>query len=122
MGPGMVVGEELSETIRSYVDLQKDTPNAKYTKKALKFYQGLASRAVAGGFAVDIFACSLDQVGLYEMKVLADKSGGYMVMGDSFSMHVFKDSFRHVFDCDESGYLNLGFNAKMEVFCSREFK
>merc|ERR1719316_2644816 len=43
-------------------------------------------------------------------------------MSDSFSMHVFKNSFRKMFDCDEAGYLNLGFNAKIEVFTSREFK
>lgn len=122
VGPGMVVGEELAETIRSHLDLQKETPNAKYTKKALKFYASLASRAVACGFAVDIFACSLDQVGLYEMKVISDKTGGFMVMSDSFSMHVFKDSFRKVFEPDETGYLKLGFNAKIEVFTSREFK
>uniref|UniRef100_A0A7S4RUH7 Protein transport protein SEC23 n=1 Tax=Alexandrium monilatum TaxID=311494 RepID=A0A7S4RUH7_9DINO len=122
VGPGMVVGEELKETIRSHLDLQKETPNAKYTKKALKFYTSLASRAVSSGFAVDIFACSLDQVGLYEMRVVADKTGGFMVMSDSFSMHVFKDSFRKVFDCDEAGYLQLGFNAKIEVLTSREFK
>jgi len=122
VGPGMVVGEELAETIRSHLDLQRETPNAKHTKKALKFYTSLASRAVSCGFAVDIFACSLDQVGLYEMKVLADKTGGYMVMSDSFSMGVFKDSFRKMFDCDENGYLQLGFNAKIEVFTSREFK
>merc|ERR1719336_1303849 len=122
VGPGMVVGEELAETIRSHLDLQRDTANAKYTKNALKFYTSLASRAVAAGFAVDIFACSLDQVGLHEMKVVADKTGGFMVMSDSFSMHVFKDSFRKVFDFDEAGYLKLGFNAKIEVFTSREFK
>jgi protein transport protein SEC23 len=118
----MVVGEELAETIRSHLDLQKDTSNARYTKKALKYYATLAQRAVNAGIAVDIFACSLDQVGLYEMKVVTDKSGGYMVMSDSFSMHVFKDSFRKVFDCDESGYLNQGFNAKVEIFTSREAK
>ncbi|CAJ1416637.1 unnamed protein product [Effrenium voratum] len=122
VGPGMVVGEELAEAIRSHLDLQKETPNAKYTKKALKFYASLASRAVACGFAIDIFACSLDQVGLYEMKVVSDKTGGFMVMSDSFSMHVFKDSFRKVFEPDETGYLKLGFNAKIEVFTSREFK
>jgi len=122
VGPGMVVGEELKETIRSHLDLQKDNANAKYTKKALKYYTSLASRAVSAGFAVDIFACSLDQVGLYEMKVVADKTGGYMVMSDSFSMSVFKDSFRKMFDCDDQGYLNLGFNGKIEVFTSREFK
>jgi len=122
VGPGMVVGEELAETIRSHLDLQKDTANAKYTKKALGFYTGLATRAVAAGFAVDIFACSLDQVGLHEMRVLAEKTGGYMVMSDSFSMHVFKESFRKVFDCDAAGYLQLGSNAKIEVFTSRDFK
>lgn len=122
VGPGMVVGEELAETIRSHLDLQKDNSNARYTKNALKYYASLAQRAVTAGIAVDIFACSLDQVGLYEMKVVTDKSGGYMVMSDSFSMHVFKDSFRKVFECDESGYLMQGFNAKIEVFTSRECK
>jgi len=122
VGPGMVVGEELVETIRSHLDLQKDKPNARYTKPAIKFYSTLASRAVACGFAVDIYACSLDQVGLYEMKVMSDKTGGYMVMSDSFSMSVFKESFRKMFDCDEAGYLQLGFNAKVDVFTSSDFK
>jgi len=45
-----------------------------------------------------------------------------MVMSDSFSMSVFKDSFRKVYDCDENGYLQLGFNARIGVFTSREFK
>lgn len=122
VGPGMVVGEELAETIRSHLDLQKEKQNARHTKPALKFYSSLASRAVSCGFAVDIFACSLDQVGLYEMKVIPDTTAGYMVMSDSFSMHVFKDSFRKIFEPDEAGYLQLGFNAKLEVFTSREFK
>merc|ERR1719199_2025767 len=52
VGPGMVVGEELSETIRSHLDLSKNNPNAKYTRPALKFYTSLASRAVAAGFTV----------------------------------------------------------------------
>jgi len=122
VGPGKVVGEELKETIRSHLDLQRDNDNAKHTKNALKFYASIASRAVSCGFAVDIFACSLDQVGLYEMKVICDRTGGYMVMSDSFSMHVFKDSFKKVFDCDAQGYLQQGFNAKITVFTSREFK
>ena len=58
----MVVSEELSETIRSHLDLQKENPNAKHTKAALKYYTGIAQRAVNAGIAVDIFACSLDQV------------------------------------------------------------
>jgi len=43
-------------------------------------------------------------------------------MSDSFSVHVFKDSFRKVFDVDEQGYLQLGFRAEVEVFTSREYK
>lgn len=122
VGPGMVVGEELSETIRSHLDLRKDTANAKHTNKALTFYVGLASRAVACGVAVDIFAASLDQVGLYEMRVLAERSGGHVVMSDSFSTHVFKGSFRKMFESDDFGYLLHGFNAKIEVSTSRDFK
>mmetsp|Transcript_43794 Transcript_43794/g.94328 ORF Transcript_43794/g.94328 Transcript_43794/m.94328 type:complete len:740 (+) Transcript_43794:148-2367(+) len=122
VGPGMVVGEELAETIRSHLDLQKDRPNAKYSKAASKFYGSLASRAVSSGIGLDIFACSLDQVGLHEMKVMSDKTGGYMVMSDSFSMSVFKDSFRKMFDCDENGYLQIGFNAYVDIFTSPDFK
>lgn len=122
IGPGMVVGEQLKETIRSHLDLHNGNANAKYTKKALQFYTSLASNAVACGFAIDIFACSLDQVGLYEMKVAAERTGGYMVMSDSFSMHVFKDSFRKVFEQDSAGYLQQGYSAKVRIFTSREFK
>lgn len=122
IGPGIVVGEELLETIRSHQDLQKERPNARYTKNAMKFYSGIATRAIACGFAVDIFACSLDQVGLHEMAVLVDKTGGSIVMGDSFSMSVFKDSFRKMFDCDDAGYLRVGFNACIDVLASSEIK
>ena len=36
-GPGMVVGEELKNPIRSHHDIEKD--NAKFMKKALKHYE-----------------------------------------------------------------------------------
>lgn len=55
--------------IRHHLDLQKETDHAKYVKKALQFYTELADRAVLAGHAVDILACSLDQVGLYELRV-----------------------------------------------------
>lgn len=45
-----------------------------------------------------------------------------MVMSDSFAVAVFKESFRKMFDCDQFGYLSQGFNAKLEIFTSREFK
>ncbi|XP_055389012.1 LOW QUALITY PROTEIN: uncharacterized protein LOC129618233 [Condylostylus longicornis] len=121
-GPGQIVGTSLNEVIRHHLDLQKETENAKYVKKALRYYTELADRAVAAGHAVDIFACSLDQVGLYEMRVCSDKTGGFVVMSDSFSMNVFKDSFRKIFEADSTGYLQHAYNAKLEVLCSRELK
>ena len=44
-------------------------------KKANKFYEGVSKRAAANGHAVDIYACALDQVGLYEMKHLCNLTG-----------------------------------------------
>lgn len=57
-----VVDLPLAESIRHHLDLQKDNQNARFVQKALKMYTSLANRAVRAGCAVDIFACSLDQV------------------------------------------------------------
>lgn len=43
-------------------------------------------------------------------------------MSDSFSMNVFKDSFRKIFEADATGYLQHAYNAKLEVLCSKELK
>ncbi|KAF4591521.1 protein transporter SEC23 [Ophiocordyceps camponoti-floridani] len=63
-GPGMVVGAELREPIRSHHDIDRD--NVKYYKKALKFYENLAKRTAHNGHIIDIFAGSLDQQEGYE--------------------------------------------------------
>jgi protein transport protein SEC23 len=39
----------------------------------------------------------LDQVGLLEMRVCIEKTGGQMVLGDSFGQSVFKESLRRMF-------------------------
>lgn len=39
------------------------------TQAACKFYEGLTDKAMQNCHVVDIFACSLDQIGLLEMKV-----------------------------------------------------
>eukprot|EP00382_Lankesteria_abbotti_P000862 CAMPEP_0113845098 /NCGR_PEP_ID=MMETSP0372-20130328/576_1 /TAXON_ID=340204 /ORGANISM="Lankesteria abbotti" /LENGTH=611 /DNA_ID=CAMNT_0000814119 /DNA_START=536 /DNA_END=2371 /DNA_ORIENTATION=- /assembly_acc=CAM_ASM_000359 len=122
VGPGLVVEPSLSENLRHHADIAKETQNARHVKKSLKYYTAIANRAVAAGHAIDIFACSLDQCGLYEMKVCADKTGGYVVMSDTFSMNVFKDSFKRVFEVDSQGSLPQGYNAKIEILCSREAK
>ncbi|KNG77098.1 hypothetical protein PFMG_03245 [Plasmodium falciparum IGH-CR14] len=120
--PGKIVDTPLSESLRHHLDLQKENSNARHVKKALKYYVSLANRAVASGHAIDIFACSLDQIGLYEMKVCCEKTNGFMVMADSFSMNVFKDSFKKIFETDSTEYIKHGYNAKLTVICSKEFR
>ncbi|KAG5176614.1 vesicle coat complex COPII, subunit SEC23 [Tribonema minus] len=126
IGPGMIVGREKTETIRSHPELQKGA--APHHKAAVKFYQGLADRAVANCNVVDFFACSLDQVGLLEIRTCIEKTGGLMVLADSFGQSVFKESLRRVFTRvpddvpGDGGHLQMGFSATMEVLTSREFK
>lgn len=119
-GPGMVVSSELKEKIRSHHDIDRD--NIKYYKKALKFYDTLARRAAHNGHAIDIFAGCLDQVGLLEMKALPNTTGGHMILTDSFTASMYKQSFAKIFDADEQGNLAMGFNASLEVLTTKELK
>lgn len=48
--------------------------------KAKKFYTEITQRAIKANLAIDIFAFTLDQFGLLEMKYLAEKTGGIIVM------------------------------------------
>lgn len=72
-GPGQVVNDDLKQPIRSHHDIHKD--NAKYMKKGIKHYEGLAMRAATNGHCVDIYSCALDQTGLMEMKQCCNSTG-----------------------------------------------
>lgn len=50
----------LCDACRSHKDLIKEA--APHYKKARKFYDSLAAQLVQQGHALDVFACSLDQV------------------------------------------------------------
>ncbi|GAA6059292.1 hypothetical protein JCM10212_006685 [Sporobolomyces blumeae] len=119
-GPGMTVGVELREPIRSHHDIERD--NVKYFKRATKFYEALARRAAQNGHAIDVFLGCLDQVGLLEMKSLANYTNGYMILADSFNMSLFKQSFQRVFAKDDQGHLQMGFNATFDVQTTKELK
>ncbi|KAI1285564.1 Protein transport protein Sec23A [Halotydeus destructor] len=120
VGPGIIIDDELKNTIRSHHDIEKD--NAKYMKKAIKHYQTLAQRVSANGHTVDIYSCALDQTGLHEMKYLPNATGGHMIMGDSFDSSLFKTSFQRVFTKDDKNNLKMAFNAITEIKTSRELK
>ncbi|XP_058225078.1 protein transport protein SEC23 C [Rhododendron vialii] len=118
-GPGAIIGKNLSEPVRSHKDLDKDS--APYYHKAVKFYEGLAKQLVHQGHVLDLFACALDQVGVAELKVAVERTGGLVVLAESFGHSVFKDSFKRVF---QSGDYDLGLssNGIFEVNCSKDIR
>eukprot|EP01123_Difflugia_compressa_P012887 TRINITY_DN5716_c0_g1_i1.p1 TRINITY_DN5716_c0_g1~~TRINITY_DN5716_c0_g1_i1.p1 ORF type:complete len:750 (-),score=123.34 TRINITY_DN5716_c0_g1_i1:78-2327(-) len=118
IGPGMVVGEELKEGIRSHSELNKE--KAPHVYKATKFYTSLAEQASKNGHTIDIFSCSLDQTGILEMKEMPYQTGGVIVTAETFSHPQFKRSLFKLFEKDEKGGLQMGFNAKIEVKASKE--
>jgi len=123
VGPGQIVSLELKEPMRSHHDIEKETSNTKHIKKGVKHYTAVAQRAVKAGHVVDIFACALDQVGVMEMRPLPEKTGGYVVMSESFTGNIFKQSFKAVFARDASGqHLRMAFGGTLEVLTSNEFK
>ncbi|OVA12982.1 zinc finger protein [Macleaya cordata] len=118
-GPGTIVSKDLSEPVRSHKDLDKDA--APHFRKAVKFYENLAKQLVSQGHVLDLFASALDQVGVAEMKVAVERTGGLVVLAESFGHSVFKDSFKRMFEEGEQS-LGLSFNGTLEINCSKEIK
>lgn len=129
-GPGRIVGLPLKEPIRSHHDIEKsiatNLPNilngvtkvdSLLFKTAKTFYEKIAKVLVTLGISCDLFMGSYDQVGLFEMDEVSAKTGGVVVMCDSFSTSMFKQSFIRFFrriDDEESSDLDMAFNATLE--------
>lgn len=120
VGPGMVVGPELKDPIRSHHDIDAD--RAKYYKKACNFYETLAKRSATNGYSVDILTGCLDQVGMAEMKSLSNFTGGNMILAESFATNMFKQSCQRIFLKDANGNLQMAFNATFDVQVSKELR
>src|SRR5690606_38113880 len=60
--------------------------------------------------------------GLLEMKSLANSTGGHMILTDSFTSSMFRQSFVKIFDKDVNDNLLMGFNASLEVLTTKELK
>ncbi len=141
-GPGAVVSRLKEDAMRSHADLAKKAEPLH--KPACEFYGKLAhptthapstntknqppAQASTAYHVVDVFACSLDQVGLLEMRELVEATGGLMVLGDSFGQSVFKESLRRVFNRyaedvpQDGGIMTMAFGCTLDVLTSREFK
>ncbi|KAL3516695.1 hypothetical protein ACH5RR_023597 [Cinchona calisaya] len=118
-GPGSIVSKTLSEPIRSHKDLDKDS--APFYHKAVKFYGGISKQIVHQGHVLDVFACALDQVGVAEIKAVVEKTGGFIVLAESFGHSVFRDSLKRVFQSGDHD-LGLSSNGIFEVNCSKDIK
>ncbi|CAA0368693.1 unnamed protein product [Arabidopsis thaliana] len=118
-GPGAIVSRELSDPIRSHKDIDKDS--AIYYHKAVDFYEMLAKQLVHQGHVLDVFASSVDQVGIAELKVAVEQTGGFVVLAESFGHSVFRDSLKRV--C-QSGENDLGLSSCgiFEINCSKDIK
>ena len=68
----------------------------------LSSLEALEIEAHRQGIVIDLFISSLDQVGLLECKACADKTGGIILMTDSFKNTVFQQSFNKYFEVKES--------------------
>ena len=115
LGPGTIVGRDLGENLRTHQDFNKGS--AKLFKAACKYYNSLGIRLATHAHTLDVFACSLDQVGLAEMKTAVDQTGGVMVLAEQFRAETFRASLRGLFKRDASGALDMYFNATFSVFC-----
>ena len=96
IGAGIIVNRPKKENIRSHNDLLKN--QAPLFKPAVEFYKGLSDRAMANCVVVDMFACSLDQVGTLEIRTLISRTGGLFVLADKFGQSVFRESLRRAFE------------------------
>ncbi|CAH1436426.1 unnamed protein product [Lactuca virosa] len=83
-GNGSIVSQDLSDPVRSHKDLDKDS--ALYFRKAVNFYEELSKQMVSQGHVLDLFASALDQVGVAEMKVIIERTGGLVVLSESFGI------------------------------------
>ena len=119
-GGGQVVGKDLEQAMRSHKDIAKDA--APFMRKATKYYETIATQLCTNGHCLDVFACSLDQVGLAEMKVCAEKTGGMVVLAESFANTVFKTSFSRMFANEGEDALGVSTGGVFEVITSRDVK
>lgn len=71
--------------------------NVTLYNSAKKFYDSLTKRVIAKKIIIDLFAFTLNEMGLAEMIELLNTSGGFIVMHEEFCDRIFKESFPKVF-------------------------
>lgn len=120
VGPGKVVNTDLSTQIRSAKDIELG--KAEYNESATRFYDVLATQAASQGHVVDLFSCCLDQTGLLEQRSMAEKTGGRIVLSDTFTTAIFQESLLGMFEKGAFGRLAMCFNGEIKIVTSRNIQ
>lgn len=121
-GPGQIISDNISEPIRSHVDILKGNSNASYMNKAIKIYESQANFASLQNIIIDMFFLSLDQTGLFEMKSLSELTGGQILLADSAKNAIFKKSYAKMFEKDENGNMKFASFGILTVIPSKQLK
>ena len=121
-GPGIIVSNDLKIPIRTQPDIQKDEVTERNLNRAIKYYEKISARAYKNSHAIDIYSCSANQTGLFEMKSCPDMTGGYMIMYDSFASQSFTETLHLVFARNRHEEMKMAFNGVFEVKTSRGLK
>lgn len=119
-GPGMIAETDLSEAIRTHRDIING--HALLSEKARRFYKNLAHRLSDRSFVLDLFACSLDQVGAAELRYPIEISGGFMVFAESYESEQFRKCLRQIFKHEGTDHLNMNLDAIIEIVTTKEVK
>lgn len=93
-GPGTVTSLTLKDSIRSHNDLIKG--RASFVAHAQMFYQKLGDRLNVNGHTVDIISATIEDIGVYEMLPMIDRTGGIIIMAQDFSREIYLSSIRKV--------------------------
>ncbi|KAK9668413.1 hypothetical protein RND81_13G058900 [Saponaria officinalis] len=120
VGPGTVVESDRSYSIRNHRDLIDG--HASFFEKSCSFYKKLSQRLCDASIVLDLFACSLDQVGVAELKAPVERSGGFMMLGELFESEQFRKCLHHLFNRDNEGSLKMCFDATIEVVTTNDVK
>nr|XP_023920727.1 protein transport protein SEC23 [Quercus suber]POF00040.1 protein transport protein sec23 [Quercus suber] len=120
LGPGIVVDSDFRSAIRTHRDLING--HAPYYSKSSSFYKQVSPRLSDASIVLDLFACSLDQVGAAELKDPVERSGGFMMLVESFESSQFRKCLRHIFSRDEEGNLRMYFDATIEIVTTKDLK
>ncbi|KAJ3450039.1 protein transport protein sec23 [Anaeramoeba flamelloides] len=119
VGGGIIVDRKKSNFFLSHNDLEKKS--SKLDVKPFNYYNNLANIISMIGITFDLFACSYDQVGCYQMQPLVSKSGGHLLIGEQFASDEFSKSFDS-FLKNFTKYENLKFNSIVEVNTTPELQ